>query len=182
MGNRSVQETTEKIITPSETIYKTTQTTTPTPTSPQPINVVSGRQDIETCQKNLFDKNTPNICNIYFSNANLLIAYTPVKSVYIKCKPNTTYTVSKIQSQRFAVGSLTQLVINTEATNKIQNNSATSITLTTGANDKYLLVFYYLLQIRAKRLSVWQPKKRVFSEGRQHLSPMSSMKQLCILT
>ena len=28
MGNRSVQETTEKIITPSETIYKTTQTTT----------------------------------------------------------------------------------------------------------------------------------------------------------
>lgn len=28
MGNRTVQETTEKIVTPSETIYKTTQTTT----------------------------------------------------------------------------------------------------------------------------------------------------------
>ena len=35
----------------------TTQSGTPTPTTPQPINVVSGRQDIITCGKNLFDFN-----------------------------------------------------------------------------------------------------------------------------
>lgn len=53
------------------TSYKgqTTQSGTPTPTAPQPINVVSGRQDVVVCGKNLLDYHYSNLNNITRSTA-----------------------------------------------------------------------------------------------------------------
>ena len=41
----------------------TSQNGTPTPSSPIPINVVSGDNTIHICGKNLFDKDNANILN-----------------------------------------------------------------------------------------------------------------------
>ena len=49
-----------KTITNTKCLYgNTTQTGTPTPSSPIPIDVITGRQEISVVGKNLFDKNTP---------------------------------------------------------------------------------------------------------------------------
>ena len=76
---------------------QTSQTGTPTPSSPIPVNVVSGDNEINICGKNLFDKNS-NIVNDYtfnssggtFSSSDFFY-----QSSYIAVKPNTTYCVSK---------------------------------------------------------------------------------------
>lgn len=57
---------------------------------------------IET-SKNLFNKNTTNILNAYL-NSNKINSSETARTTYIKCKPNTTYTISKTAGQRFAVG------------------------------------------------------------------------------
>lgn len=47
---------------------QTTQSGTPTPDSPQPINITTGRQVVSVCGKNLFDKD--NITNTLFYDVN----------------------------------------------------------------------------------------------------------------
>lgn len=76
---------------------ETSQDGIPTPSSPIPVNVVSGDNEINICGKNLFDKNS-NIVNDYtfnssggtFSSSDFFY-----QSSYIAVKPNTTYCVSK---------------------------------------------------------------------------------------
>ena len=73
----------------------TSQTGTPTPDSPIPINVVSGDNEVVVCGKNLFDKNGLTYRNGYYLNDNGVeqsqssIGYTS----NILVKPNTQYTI-----------------------------------------------------------------------------------------
>lgn len=101
--------------------------------------------------KNLFDKDNANILNAYInSNGNSsdykkIISNNNSRTIYISCKSNTTYTVSKIAGQRFVVASCNNVPeVNVLCTNEVHDQTGVSLTITTGANDKYLVVFYYL--------------------------------------
>jgi hypothetical protein len=93
--------------------------------------------------KNLFDKNNANIIAGYI-NANVITAASTSRCIYIPCNPNTTYTVSKIATARFVVA-FTNVIptAGTAVTNRVQNFTATSITATSGADSKYIVVWLY---------------------------------------
>lgn len=100
--------------------------------------------------QNLFDKDNANLLTAYINvDTNIINTYgvagVDFKILYISCSPNTTYTISKISSQRFSVAE-TQTIPEEGVTvsNKIFNNTGTNITITTSTNAKYLVVFYYL--------------------------------------
>ena len=95
--------------------------------------------------KNLFNKNDTSklLENLYFYAKDTIKAGNGLKMLYIPCKPNTTYTISKILSARFMVGYTNVLpaqgVLVVDGTG---GNDKTALTTTTGADAKYLCVFY----------------------------------------
>ena len=96
--------------------------------------------------KNLFDKDNANILSTYINEVNsTIIGSGKSKTIYIKCNPNTTYTISKtVATSRFVIGTTTNIPDLSAICNQvIANNNATSITITTGINDNYLCAFIY---------------------------------------
>ena len=93
--------------------------------------------------KNLFDKNNINGLNVYLDTTNnKLVSNNNNKSIYISCKPNTTYTISKTPSKRFGVAyTYTTPTKNTAIYGTITNYDGTSITITTDTNAQYLVVW-----------------------------------------
>ena len=82
----------------------TTQETTPTPSSPVAVNVVSGRQDIEVCKKNL----CPTSIDDWESGEYAYEEKTKKASAsrirvkqLIKVNPNTTYYFNTLASNTF---------------------------------------------------------------------------------
>lgn len=66
-------------------------------------------------------------------------------SVYCPIKGGETYTVSKIASARFTIATTTDLPANNVSINDYETgNSATSLTIQTTENDKYIVAFVYL--------------------------------------
>lgn len=114
--------------------------------TPSPDNIVPIRNVGDNI--NLFDKDNVNIISGYLS-ANTQKIYKNStykdKMLYIKCRPNTTYTISKKQSSRFSTCTADEIITTAEKniSNATANNTSTSITITSGANDNYLYVFYY---------------------------------------
>lgn len=96
--------------------------------------------------KNLFDKNNANIINCLINGTTGVISSNSnCRTLYIKCNTNTTYTISRTIGARFIIGTSTNIPVAEETCNQfLVNNSASSLTITTGANDNYLCVFYYL--------------------------------------
>ena len=110
-----------------------------------------GKYDVPivVCGKNLFDKVNGNIFNAYISSK-VLLSYNPVAgsvvTACIECKPNTTYTVSRqVLSKRFIVASgKVPPSKNAELTKQINGGETNlSVSITTGAEDRYLYVWYY---------------------------------------
>ena len=104
-------------------------------------------QDVRT-GKNLFDISNANVIGGYISS-NKLINYddTLTKTLVIPCESNTTYTVSRqIIGKRFSAGSSpTAPAADIAMTKQVSahDSTKTSITITTGASDKYLYVWFY---------------------------------------
>lgn len=122
------------------------QNGTPTPSDPQEVKTVTGYNEIDVVGKNLFDKDNANILNAYFNSSTPTITSdSSERIVYIPCISNTTYTISKNVSNRFVVGYTSSLPTNgVSVAGVIQNYTASSITITTGANAKYLVVFCWI--------------------------------------
>ena len=97
--------------------------------------------------KNLFDKDNANIVEGYINaSSGSITAYSGRGVVWIQCQPNTTYTISKISSTRFAVSTYPvkpEIGVSSSSNNAIRNDTATNITITSGANDNYLGVWLY---------------------------------------
>lgn len=94
--------------------------------------------------KNLFDKDNANIIIGYPDAENVINPATTTRTVYIPCAPNTTYTVSKTVTARFCVAFADVLPASgVTVTGRIQNNTATSITATSSADSKYIVVWVY---------------------------------------
>ena len=95
--------------------------------------------------KNLFDKNNANIINAYTSST--LVNSPTSSTIYIKCNPNTTYTISRqLIGKRFQVAECDVLPTIGVSLNNLTpssfENELSSITITTSSTAKYLCVFY----------------------------------------
>ena len=117
---------------------------TPTPTSPLPISGFS-QADIPVTGKNLFDKDNANIVTGYIGNTRFNTNDNNAKSIYIPIKPNTQYTVSKNAGQRFVVATSPVIPSNSATfTSSVSGYTDSSLTITSGSNDKYLWAWIFL--------------------------------------
>ena len=122
----------------------------PSPTNVRPISGWDG-VTAEQAGKNLFDKTNYNYINAYIptTGTGVLTDSSSRVTVYMPCKPNTTYTVQKIAQltdDRFylsytkelpAVGIATYGGVKAPDSQTVGNKS--SITITTGNDAKYLV-------------------------------------------
>lgn len=118
----------------------------------QPYGVMPSPEypsNIETVGSNvnLFDKDNANILlNTFLNPSDGKVGFAVnTKTLYIECKPNTTYTVSKIASKRFGIA-FTDIVpnINVPIYNAIESvTGAISLTQISTQTSKYLCVYYY---------------------------------------
>ena len=97
--------------------------------------------------KNLFNKNNATIINGYIYSGQLIITESPVdKTIVFPCKPNTTYTFSKMYTNRLFMAETSEETpaIGTTCTNPIANlgepSSQNYCTLTTTATAKNLII------------------------------------------
>ena len=109
-------------------------------------NTVDG-ENVGDKTANLFENKPDNIINAYISSTIIYGVGDIYATIVIPCKPNTTYTVSKIRSMRFAVCYITGEVSDgKEVRGRIQNNSAEHITITTDDTANYLLAWMFNAQ------------------------------------
>lgn len=134
----------------------------PNPDYPQTVDTVTGRQLVTISDgdsqsqsyevnlgKNLFDKDNANIANVW-AGYDIVIDGATLRTLYIPCDPNTTYTVQKENTgtnNRFMVFTTNVVpaanvpVLNAVGTSGALDNSS-SCTITTAPNSKYLCVFF----------------------------------------
>ena len=94
--------------------------------------------------KNLFDKDNANIMLVLIDSTKLS-PRASYRTLYIPITGGETYTISKISSARFRVATtITTPEPNVSVDNYIQNDNATSITITTSSTANYLCVCYYI--------------------------------------
>ena len=142
----------------------TSQDGTPTPEHPQQVKVVKGENvvsvsgenksykvdyPINLTTKNLFDKDNANILNAWINaGTKAITASGSNRTIWVEAEGNTTYKVKKIadtsSNGRFRVGTSANVpVVGGTLAQAIQNDNAEEISITTGANDKYIAVFCY---------------------------------------
>lgn len=94
--------------------------------------------------KNLFNKNTTNILNAKISN-NTITSDNNERMIFIECKPNTTYTLSKTISNpiRNSIGTTQTLPTIGVAIDNAIYSATSSKTITTNANAKYIVWLVY---------------------------------------
>lgn len=118
----------------------------PNPDYPQNIETVTGLQTIDITGKNLFDKDSNKLVNMNINTSTLKIYSDNTCTLsYIKCQPNTTYTISRRtpMTNRFVVATSENTpALNTDllSATAITNNTTTSITITTPATANYIIV------------------------------------------
>lgn len=110
---------------------------TPSPDYPSEVKCLGSN-------KQLFDKDNANKINATPSGLVIIAGSSGAKSFYLEVKPNTDYTISrKIVGKRFLAATSVEVpVVGTSLTQNIINNDGDEINIKTGANDKYLLVYY----------------------------------------
>lgn len=114
--------------------------------SPSNVRPISGHTDVVVSRsgKNLCD--TSLVYNGYINSSQQKIASNAnARTLYLPCKPNTAYTVSKQAGQRFIVAETTEIPTNNVVVrNIVLDYTASSLTITTTASAKYLVAFVYL--------------------------------------
>ena len=110
-----------------------------------PYNTV----EVKVQNKNLFDKNNPNVYNGYFTPSSpIMTSNTNHRTIYVPIKPNTIYTIQKSNvggdNCRFGIGTTTTIPTTGVSVSQVAlNNSATTQTITTNQSAKYLVVWCY---------------------------------------
>lgn len=106
-----------------------------------PISGWTGAE-IEGTGKNLFDNDNPLVFNGYITSQSAFIAGSNFRTVVVRVKPNTTYTVSKVAANVFTVCyASVQPSAGAIGGGAIVSQTARSITITTGVDAKYLWVY-----------------------------------------
>lgn len=103
------------------------------------------RLELNVCNKQLFNKNDYLFYRGYIVSAsNPTIHYESNNyMVYIPCKTNTNYTISKIITKRFAVGYTTEIPTDGTILQSVimKNDTDTSISIQTGNDAQYLVAY-----------------------------------------
>ena len=81
----------------------TSQTGTPTPSSPIAVNVVSGDNEIIICKDNLFDKSKITANSALTAEGGITSNNSYSVSTYIRVRPNTTYTFKANSNEFFGI-------------------------------------------------------------------------------
>lgn len=103
-------------------------------------------QDLTTVSRtrNLYDKNSEYVLTYINTDTGVMYTSSNATCVYIKCKPNTTYTVSKLAGTRFMVATTrVKPANNVQTYGFIVDFEASSITITTDADAKYLVAYVW---------------------------------------
>lgn len=120
---------------------------TPYGTTPIELCKIGDYQDYiaKSTGKNLFDYTTATYIDGYIDTSTQKIATANNSKVtYITVQPNTTYTISKKAGKSFRIATTTQTPALNVTYNQTQaNHTGTSITITTGANDNYIAIFFW---------------------------------------
>lgn len=114
---------------------------------PSPDNIIPIRNVGDNIQ--LFDKDNANTLKATINITNKAIqGNNDTKLAYLKVKPNTTYTVSKVASTRFIIGSCNGIPVagTTTCSSIVNGNTESKLTITTTENDNYLCIYYYYNQ------------------------------------
>lgn len=99
--------------------------------------------NIDLPVENLFDKGNANVLNAYLSSTKVESSDI-TRLIYIECKPNTTYTISKIKTARFRVATTANVPASNEPViDYAIDDTGTSLTITTSSTSKYLCSFIY---------------------------------------
>lgn len=99
---------------------------------------------VKVASKNLFDVNNATLINGYLASDNTIHMTTLTRSVVIECKPNTTYTVSKVLSARFGLGYTAEFPKqDTPCVPSGGTSQVTEKTITTDNTAKFLVIFLY---------------------------------------
>ena len=113
---------------------------------PTPENPV----EIKSCGDNVneFDKDNANVLNALLAAGGILVNANLEKTLYIPCQPNTTYTISKTAGARLRVDERNSVpAIGSSNINLKITDTSSSLTYTTSANAKYLLVGYLYTEV-----------------------------------
>lgn len=112
----------------------------------QPIKVLTGSQNFISCNKNLFNKNDFKVLEGYYIGTNGNVGQATTNNIiYMPIKSNTSYSIQKVSSNRFRVGTYSNLEVLGKILNNVIKNLDDSIVSYTlnNTNDKYLF-FQYL--------------------------------------
>ena len=113
--------------------------------SPSNVRPISGYSDLTVYRtgKNLFNKDGNGIIDGYFGSK-IVTSDSSFKTIFVQCVGGKTYTVSKTAGQRFLVGYTTETpAANVPVYGIITDQTATSITITTGDDARYIVAFIY---------------------------------------
>lgn len=120
----------------------------PTPKNPVPIKNTGDNV-------NLFDKDNANILNAYFSD-NIITSNSSNRMLYLKCKPNTAYTITKAKTNYFIIGCTSKVPeIGDTVINKINgpsgNYDGTTVSqvYTTDSTAQYIVCRFYQTSLDA---------------------------------
>ena len=114
--------------------------------SPSNVRAISGWDSVKVTRsgKNLWNPSDV-FTGFINNNTNTIQANSVSKICYIRAKPNTTYTVSKMVGKRFSVAcSDVEPAVNAPLYGVILDYTGTSITITTENSTKYVLAWCYL--------------------------------------
>ena len=125
----------------------------PSPDYPQEIKTIENSLKITSCNKNLFDKNDENMFlkDITPDSSGLIVSVTTntsqtnyVKSIIIKCKPDTRYSISKLASSTFFIYDSEEIpYVNYKTRLVISNNALSTYSFTTSKSAKYIIFKFY---------------------------------------
>lgn len=95
---------------------------------------------------NLYDPLTAPVLNAYISTGSKVFSTSENedKSTYLQIEPNTTYKITKLAGAKFSIGTCPEEPSSyTNLTVAQKNENGSEQTITSGATDNYLAIFYY---------------------------------------
>lgn len=131
--------------------------------------------------KNLYNKEDGASAFYYYNSTQKIRSSDNAKSVVIPCEPNTTYTASKEPGERFSVCYTKTTPANgVTAYGAIINNTAAAITITTGEDAAYLVVYVWLSGTDTATLDDMLDTVQI--EKSDHATPYEPYSNICPIT
>jgi len=111
--------------------------------SPNNVRPISGWDGVEVTAsgKNLFDKNNEDQILNAWLNGNRISGSSVDTTIWIKCRPNTTYTISKIGGVMRVGYSAVAPDYNLNLIDSVRHDNIPSMTITTDATAQYLVAW-----------------------------------------